>query len=32
MSITNKQGRVHKNSIEIGSKIFEKVEKFKFWE
>jgi hypothetical protein len=32
MSITNKQGRVHNNSTEIGSKRFEKVEKFKFWE
>jgi hypothetical protein len=30
MSITNKQGRLHSNSIEIGSKIFEKIEKFKF--
>ena len=29
-SITNKQGRSHNNSIEIGSKRFEKVEKFKF--
>jgi hypothetical protein len=31
MSITNEQGTVHNNSIEIGSKRFEKVEKFKFW-
>jgi hypothetical protein len=30
MSITNKQVRSHNNSIEIGSKRFEKVEKFKF--
>jgi hypothetical protein len=30
MSITNKQGRLHNNSIEIGSKKFEKVDKFKF--
>jgi hypothetical protein len=30
MSITNKQGRVHNNSIEIGSRRFEKIEKFKF--
>jgi hypothetical protein len=30
MSITNKQGRLHNNSIEIGSKRFEKVGKFKF--
>jgi sorting nexin-29 len=30
MSITNKQGRLYNNSIEIGSKRFEKVEKFKF--
>jgi hypothetical protein len=30
MSITNKQGRLHNNSIEIGSKRLEKVEKFKF--
>jgi sorting nexin-29 len=29
MSITNKQGRLHSNSIEIGSKRFEKVEKCK---
>jgi hypothetical protein len=28
ISITNKQGRLHNNSIEIGSKRFEKVEKF----
>jgi hypothetical protein len=33
MSIINKQGRSHNSSIEIGSKGFEKVEKFKFfWE
>jgi hypothetical protein len=32
MSITNKQGRLHNNSIGIGSKRFEKVEKFKFLE
>jgi hypothetical protein len=32
MSITNKQGRSHNNSIEIGSKRFEKVEKFRFLE
>jgi hypothetical protein len=31
MSITNKRGRSHNNSIETGSKRFEKVEKFKFW-
>ena len=31
MSITNKQGRLHSNTTEIGSKIFEKVEKFKFF-
>jgi hypothetical protein len=30
MSITNEQGRLHNNSIEIGSKRFEKVEEFKF--
>jgi uncharacterized protein YpbB len=30
MSITNKQGRSHNNSTEIGSKRFEKVEKFTF--
>jgi hypothetical protein len=29
MSITNKQGRSHNSSIEIGSERFEKVEKFK---
>jgi hypothetical protein len=31
MSITNKQGRLHSNITEIGSKRFEKVEKFKFF-
>jgi hypothetical protein len=30
MSITNKQGRSHNSIIEIGSKGFEKAEKFKF--
>ena len=30
MSITNKQGRLHSSSTEIGSKRFEKVENFKF--
>jgi hypothetical protein len=30
MSITNNQGRVYNSSIEIGSKKFEIVEKFKF--
>jgi hypothetical protein len=30
MSITNKQGRLHNNSIKIGSKRFEIVEKVKF--
>jgi sorting nexin-29 len=30
MSITNKQGRLHSSSVEIRSKRFEKVKKFKF--
>jgi hypothetical protein len=30
MSMTNKQGRVHNNCTEIGSKRSEKAEKFKF--
>jgi ABC-type phosphate transport system ATPase subunit len=30
MSITNKQGTLHSNRIQIRSKRFEKVEKFKF--
>ena len=32
MSITNKQGRLHNNSVKIGSKRFEKVKKSSFWE
>jgi hypothetical protein len=31
MSITNKQGRLHSNSTEIGSKRFGKVENLNFW-
>ena len=32
MSVTYKQGRLHNNNIEIGSKRFEKVKHFSFWE
>jgi hypothetical protein len=32
MSVTNKEGRSHNNSVEIGSKRFEKVKKLNFWE